>query len=137
MPGAHNDSAIHVFALFSGDHRDVGGKREAALDGLVPGQDALAAGGQLVHELQPAIGASARHAARDDLEEPQLHFHARLGAGHQALRLDPPRVAAGGALDEATWIHAAKRPPLLVLARRATVRPQDVALIQYRGGDLI
>src|SRR4051794_41616992 len=71
----------------------------------------------------------------NDLEEPDRTAHCPLPTAHQALgshdaaivrmlRAPPRRV------------HAAERPALAVLERRAAGGAEDVALVEHGGGDL-
>ncbi len=114
-------------------HPLVTAQRHPALSGLLPGEEVLAGDGQGVDLPTLAVADRAPH----DLQEPNAGLDrgcgGRFAVGlQQALAFDPPAVVGVARLTPAPRKHAAERPPLLVLGRRATVGPQQVALIQNR-----
>jgi hypothetical protein len=73
-------------------------------------------------------------AARDDLQEANLHVDLRRRALDDALEPDGGTVAARDGI--AAGVDAPERPALLVLHRRQPVREQHVSLVENGVGDL-
>ena len=105
--------------------------RHLALDRLVPGEVALAAGLELVDRPPGAEQAGARRRAGS--------ARGRRRGGRSRPSPAGTRCASATVVGVARAVrrrvHAAERPAALVLQRRAAVGPQQVALVEDRVGD--